>query len=94
MQMETTMKLFEYLKWRYEEKERKAKINKIEKMEEELAELCGEVEGLSEQIKILQIADRDLVFSTAGKQCDLMAKYTKAVSRKTWLGIKLADLRK
>lgn len=88
------MNLFEYLKWRYEENERKTKAKKIDKIEEKISELCGEAEGLKEQIRMMEYTDRNLIFSNISERCALMADYTKAIARKTYLAIKLEELKK
>jgi len=44
------MNLFDYLKWRYEERQRKAKVNQANDIQEEIMELTAEIVGLEESL--------------------------------------------
>ena len=79
------MNLFDYLKWRYEEGQRKAKANATSKFSEEIAELTGEIAGLEESLKILKYANQSLVCSNYHEQVETVQELTKKIARRTYL---------
>jgi len=84
------MNLFEYLKWLREERKKEARTRKLESINEEIAILSGETEGLKAQAVLLEEENKNLVLSNVQDVCDIVDKFAKKVAKKEYL----IDLRK